>query len=164
MLTHTIHGNSQSQKFPYLRWTWELPGGQFHNEMDHIIFNRRICLTFAAVVPKFFTGSDHRLLRARLCFSVRGERAAKTRKRSPETVVDLDHFASLASEWEVSVIDNIYEDNNRLVEHLHDNANEAESLQVAKGRLSSKTLELTRQCEIARATGNHQQMSELAKL
>ncbi|XGW22546.1 hypothetical protein V3C99_005069, partial [Haemonchus contortus] len=30
----------------------------------HIIFNRRFCLTDVAVVPKFYTGSDHRLLRA----------------------------------------------------------------------------------------------------
>ncbi|VDO23605.1 unnamed protein product [Heligmosomoides polygyrus] len=42
------------------------PDGQFHNEIDHIIFNRKYRLT---VVPKFYTGSDHRLLRARFRFS-----------------------------------------------------------------------------------------------
>uniref|UniRef100_A0A7I4YIY3 Reverse transcriptase domain-containing protein n=1 Tax=Haemonchus contortus TaxID=6289 RepID=A0A7I4YIY3_HAECO len=52
---------------------------------------------------------------------------------------------------------------NRLVEHLHDSARKAESPQVAKRRLSSKTLELIRQRGIARATGNYQQTSELAK-
>ncbi|VDO40645.1 unnamed protein product, partial [Heligmosomoides polygyrus] len=41
MSTKTIHGNSQFQKPPSLRWTWESPGGQFHNEIDHIIFNRK---------------------------------------------------------------------------------------------------------------------------
>nr|CDJ94758.1 RNA-directed DNA polymerase (reverse transcriptase) domain containing protein [Haemonchus contortus] len=61
-------------------------------------------------------------------------------------------------------IDSIDEEYNRLVEHLHDNARKAESPQVAKRRLSSKTLELIRQRGIARATGNHQQKSELAKL
>ncbi|XGW24371.1 hypothetical protein V3C99_006072 [Haemonchus contortus] len=134
MTTHTIHGNSQFQKPSHLRWTWESPGGQFHNEIDHIIFNRRFCLTDVAVVPKFYTGSDHRLLRARFCFSVD------------------------------SVIDNIDEEYNRLVEHLHDSATKAESLQVAKRRLSSETLELIRQRGIARAAGNYQRTSELAKL
>uniref|UniRef100_A0A0N4WDK5 Endo/exonuclease/phosphatase domain-containing protein n=1 Tax=Haemonchus placei TaxID=6290 RepID=A0A0N4WDK5_HAEPC len=70
--THIIHGNSQFQKPSHLRWTWESPGGQFHNEIDHIIFNRRF-LTDAAVVPKFYMGSDHCLLRSRFCFSMRTE-------------------------------------------------------------------------------------------
>ncbi|XGW07235.1 hypothetical protein V3C99_017065 [Haemonchus contortus] len=74
-----------------------------------------------------------------------------------------DHIVSLASKWEDSVIDNIDEEYNRLVEHLHDSATKAESLQVARRRLSSKTLELIRQRGIARATGNYQQTSELAK-
>uniref|UniRef100_W6NCZ7 Reverse transcriptase n=1 Tax=Haemonchus contortus TaxID=6289 RepID=W6NCZ7_HAECO len=45
-----------------------------------------------------------------------------------------------------------------------DSARKAESPQVAKRRLSSKTLELIRQRGTARATGNHLQTSELAKL
>ena len=88
----------------------------------------------------------------------------KFRKRRPKTSINWDHFASLASKWEDSVIDNIDEEYNRLVEHLHDSATKAESLQEAKRRLSSKTLELIRQRGIARATGNYQQTSELAKL
>uniref|UniRef100_W6NH91 RNA-directed DNA polymerase (Reverse transcriptase) domain containing protein n=1 Tax=Haemonchus contortus TaxID=6289 RepID=W6NH91_HAECO len=86
----------------------------------------------------------------------------KFRKRSPKTYND--HFASIVSEWEDSVIDNIDEEYNRLAEHLRDSARKAESPQVAKRRSSSKTLELIRQRGIARATGNHQQTSELAKL
>ncbi|EYB85829.1 hypothetical protein Y032_0290g1544 [Ancylostoma ceylanicum] len=41
---------------------------EYHNEIDHIIVNRRYCLTDVGVVPKFYTGSDHRLLRARFFF------------------------------------------------------------------------------------------------
>nr|CDJ92425.1 Endonuclease exonuclease phosphatase domain containing protein [Haemonchus contortus] len=111
MTTHTIHGNSQFQKPSHLRWTWESPGGQFHNEIDHIIVNRKFCLTDVAVVPKFYTGSDHRL-RARFCFSLR-ERSVKVRERSPKTSINWDHFAPLASKWEDSVIDNIDEEYNR---------------------------------------------------
>uniref|UniRef100_A0A7I5EDS0 Endo/exonuclease/phosphatase domain-containing protein n=1 Tax=Haemonchus contortus TaxID=6289 RepID=A0A7I5EDS0_HAECO len=78
-----------------------------------------------------------------------------------KTSINWDHFASLASQWEDSVIDNIDEKYNRLVEHLHDSATKAESLQVAKRRLSSKTLELIHQRGIARATGNYQQRPNL---
>ena len=164
MSTNTIHGNSQFQKPSHLRWTWESPDGQFHNEIDHIIFNRRFCLTDVAVVPKFYTGSDHRLLRARFHFSMRVERASKFRKRSPRTVINWDHFTSLVSSWEDSVIENIDEEYHRLVEHLHDSGRKAESLEVTKGRLSPETLELIRQRGAARATGNHELTSELAKL
>uniref|UniRef100_W6NEZ1 Uncharacterized protein LOC762541 n=1 Tax=Haemonchus contortus TaxID=6289 RepID=W6NEZ1_HAECO len=106
MSTHTIHGNSQFQKPSHSRWTCESPGGQFHNEIDHIIVNRKFSLTDVAVVPKLYTGSDHRL-RARFRFSVPGERAMRFRKRSPKTVVSWDHFASLASLREGCVSDNI---------------------------------------------------------
>ncbi|XGW34625.1 hypothetical protein V3C99_018528 [Haemonchus contortus] len=70
---------------------------------DHIIFNRRFCMTDVAVVPKFYTRSDHRLLRAKFCFSVRRKRAMKFRKRSPKTSINWDHLASLVSEWKDSL-------------------------------------------------------------
>ncbi|KAK6740789.1 hypothetical protein RB195_008937 [Necator americanus] len=66
MTTKTIHGNSQFQKPSSLRWTWESPGGGYRNEIDHIIVNKRFCLTDLAVVPKFYTGSDHRLHRRKI--------------------------------------------------------------------------------------------------
>ncbi|EYC40224.1 hypothetical protein Y032_0624g786 [Ancylostoma ceylanicum] len=96
MTTRTIHGNSQFQKPTSLRWTWESPGGEYHNEIDHIIVNRRYCLTDVGVVPKFYTGSDHRLLRARFFFSRKAEKAAKYKKRSPKPTIIWDLFTTLA--------------------------------------------------------------------
>uniref|UniRef100_A0A7I5EE66 Endo/exonuclease/phosphatase domain-containing protein n=1 Tax=Haemonchus contortus TaxID=6289 RepID=A0A7I5EE66_HAECO len=143
MSIHITNGNSQFQKPSRLRWTWESPDTQFHNEIDHIIFNRRFCLTDVDVVPKFYTGSDHRLLCARFRFSVRGEGAIKFEQRSPESYIhQLSQFAFLASRWDDSVIDDIDKEYNRLVEHLHHSARKAESLQEIKKTLSSKTLEL----------------------
>ncbi|KAK6737113.1 hypothetical protein RB195_019671 [Necator americanus] len=127
MTTKTIHGNSQFQKPSSLRWTWESPGGGYRNEIDHIIVDKRFCRTDVAVVPKFNTGSDYRLLRGRFSFTRRAEKAAKFRGRNPRTIINWDLFATSAGFWENSAMDNIDEEYDRLVEHLHDCAKKAES-------------------------------------
>ncbi|VDO81900.1 unnamed protein product [Heligmosomoides polygyrus] len=67
--TKTIHGNSQ----------------------------HTYCLIDASVVPKFYTGPDHRLLRVRFRFSRQGEKAAKFKERRPRTIINWDLYTSLAS-------------------------------------------------------------------
>ncbi|VDP60962.1 unnamed protein product [Heligmosomoides polygyrus] len=116
-----------------------IPVGQFHNEIDHIIFNRKYCLTDVSVVPEFYTGSDHRLLRGRFRFSRQGEKAVKFKKKSPRTAINWDLYTSLAGLWEDTVMDNIDEQYNRFVHHLHDSAKGAESLKTTKRRLSPET-------------------------
>ncbi|KAK6764088.1 hypothetical protein RB195_024423 [Necator americanus] len=115
MTTKTIHGNSQHKKPSSLRWTWESPGGGYRNEIDYIIVSERFCLTEDAVVPKFYTGSDHRLLRRRFSLTRRAKKAAKFRERNPKAIINWDLFATLAGFWEDSAIDEEYD---RLVEHL----------------------------------------------
>ncbi|ETN84156.1 hypothetical protein NECAME_17227 [Necator americanus] len=61
-------------------------------------------------------------------------------------------------------MDNIDEEYDRLVEHLHDCAKKAESFKTTKRRLSLETLELIRQRGAPRAAGNQELTSELAKL
>ncbi|KAK6758449.1 hypothetical protein RB195_015957 [Necator americanus] len=61
-------------------------------------------------------------------------------------------------------MDNIDEEYDRLVEHLHDCAKKAESFKTTKRRLSLQTLELIRQHGAARAAGNQELTSELARL
>ncbi|KAK6725496.1 hypothetical protein RB195_004057 [Necator americanus] len=164
MTTKTIHGNSQFQKPSSLRWTWESPGGGYRNEIDHIIVNKRFCLTDVGVVPKFYTGSDHRLLRGRFSFTRRAEKAAKFRERNPRATINWDLFTTLAGFWEDSAMDDIDEEYDRLVEHLHDCAKKAESFKTTKRRLSLEALELIRQRGAARAAGNQELTSELARL
>uniref|UniRef100_A0A0K0CU77 Endo/exonuclease/phosphatase domain-containing protein n=1 Tax=Angiostrongylus cantonensis TaxID=6313 RepID=A0A0K0CU77_ANGCA len=41
--TKTIHGNTQFLKPHLQRWTWESSNGEYHNEIDHIIVNRKFC-------------------------------------------------------------------------------------------------------------------------
>ncbi|KAK6749006.1 hypothetical protein RB195_001550 [Necator americanus] len=164
MTTRTIHGNSRFQKLSSLRWKWESPGGGYRNEIDHIIVNKRFCLTDVAVVPKFYTGSDHRLFRGRFSFTRREKKAAKFREKNPRTIISWDLFATLAGIWEDSAMGNIDQENDRLVEHLHDCAKKAESFKTIKRRLSLETLELIHQRGAARAAGNQELTSELAKL
>ncbi|KAK6736143.1 hypothetical protein RB195_019052 [Necator americanus] len=163
MTTKTIHGNSQFHKPSPLRWTWESPGGGYRNEID-IIDNRRFCLTDVAVVPKFYTGSDHRLPRRRFSFTRRAEKAAKFRERNLRNVINCDLFATLSGFWEDSAMDNIDEEYDRLAEHLHDCAKKAESFKTTKRRLSLETLEMIRQRGAARAAGNQELTPVLARL
>ncbi|KAK6750165.1 hypothetical protein RB195_002265 [Necator americanus] len=69
--------------------------GGYDNEIDHIIINKGFSLTDVAVVPKFYTGSDHRLLRGRFPSTRTEEKAAKFSKRTPRTIIDRMLFASL---------------------------------------------------------------------
>ncbi|XP_054999660.1 uncharacterized protein LOC129405964 [Sorex araneus] len=166
MSTKTIHGNSQFQKAESKRWTWESPGGQFHNEIDHIIFNRIFCLTDVAVVPKFQTGPDHHLLCAKFYFTEQGERNAKFqfKKRTPRMTTHWELSGTIATMWEGVVIDNIHEEYDQLVQHLHDCAKNAKSRKTTNRRLSSETLELIRHRGLARVSGNHMLTSKLTKL
>uniref|UniRef100_A0A0K0DQQ9 Endo/exonuclease/phosphatase domain-containing protein n=1 Tax=Angiostrongylus cantonensis TaxID=6313 RepID=A0A0K0DQQ9_ANGCA len=56
MATKTIYGNSQFQKPHPQRWTCESSSGEYHNEIDHIIVNRKFCLADVAVHSKFYPG------------------------------------------------------------------------------------------------------------
>ncbi|ETN85586.1 ribosomal protein S15 [Necator americanus] len=93
-----------------------------------------------------------------------GTKAAKFRGRNPRTIINWDLFATLAGFWEDSATDNVDEEYDRLVEHLHDCAKKAESSKTTKRRLSLESLELIRQRGAARAAGNQELTSVLAKL
>ncbi|ETN80542.1 hypothetical protein NECAME_09090 [Necator americanus] len=88
------------------------------------------------------SGSDYRLLRGRFSFTRTEEKAAKCRERNLRTTINWDLFATLASFWEDSAMDNIDEEYDWLVEHHHDCAKKAESFKTTKRRLSLETLGL----------------------
>ncbi|KIH61982.1 hypothetical protein ANCDUO_07738, partial [Ancylostoma duodenale] len=62
-----------------------------------------------------------------------------------------------------SVVDNIDEEYDQLVQHLRDSAEKGEGSRATKRRLSNETLELIRQRGAARAAGNYQLTSQLVK-
>ncbi|VDO21251.1 unnamed protein product [Heligmosomoides polygyrus] len=53
-----------------------------------------------------------------------GEKAAKSKKRSPRTTINWDLYTSLAGLWEDAVMDNAHEEYDRFVHHLNDSARE----------------------------------------
>ncbi|KAK6767365.1 hypothetical protein RB195_026566 [Necator americanus] len=87
---------------------WESPCGGDRDEIDHIIVSKSFCLTDVAVVPRFYTGSDLRLLRGRFSFTWREQKAEKLRERNPGTIINWDHFATLAGFCEDSAMGTRY--------------------------------------------------------
>ncbi|KAK6735485.1 hypothetical protein RB195_018602 [Necator americanus] len=124
MTTKTIHGNRPFQKPSSLRWTWESPNGGYRDETDHIIVSKR-------------TNYE-----------------AHKAQRTPRTIIDWVHFASFVGLCEDTVMDNIDDEYERLVEHFHDCTRKMKSFKTTKRCLSPETLELIRLRGAARAAGN----------
>ncbi|VDM63633.1 unnamed protein product [Angiostrongylus costaricensis] len=82
-----FHGNSFFQKKESRRWTWESPNGMAHAEIDHILTNRRWCLLDTSTVSSFYTGSEHRLLRAKIRLSRKLEKNSLHRPRRKSLAV-----------------------------------------------------------------------------
>ncbi|KAK6761358.1 hypothetical protein RB195_022427 [Necator americanus] len=141
MTTKTIHRSSQFQ-LSSLRWTWESSAEGHHSEIDHIMVSKRFCLTDLPIVPKIHTRSNHRFLRGGFSFTRKEEKAARFTKRTPRTIIDWELFAPFVGFWEDTVMDNIDDEYERLVEHLEDCTRKAKSFETTKRRMSSETLEL----------------------
>ncbi|KAK6752241.1 hypothetical protein RB195_003578 [Necator americanus] len=82
-----FHGNSIFMKKDHRRWTWESPNSATRAEIEHILTNRRWCLLDVSVVPSFCSGSDHRLLRAKIRLSHTMEKNICYRQRRRKEVV-----------------------------------------------------------------------------
>ncbi|KAK6758358.1 hypothetical protein RB195_015897 [Necator americanus] len=149
MTTKTIHGNSQFQKPSSLRWTWEPPGGGYRNEIDHIIVNKRP----SPPLRRIFLHKESR----------EGRQVQREKSQDYHQLGSLRYASRLLGRFRNGQQKRI-EEYDQLVEHLHDCAKKAESFKTTKRRLSLETLELIRHCGAARATGNQELTSELARL
>ncbi|KAK6760966.1 hypothetical protein RB195_022149 [Necator americanus] len=102
-------------------------------------------------------------IRGRTIASSEEDFPSKGEQRKPPSL-ERDLFTMLDGFWEDSAMGNIDEEYDRLVKHLHNCAKKTESFETTKRRLSLETLELIRQRGAARAAGNQEITSELAKL
>ena len=72
--------NTLYKKQTKRRWTWVSPNGETKNEIDYILSNKPSLFTNAPVIKQFNTGSDHRLLRAKLPINVKLEHLQMERR------------------------------------------------------------------------------------
>ncbi|XP_045460954.1 uncharacterized protein LOC123671253 [Harmonia axyridis] len=93
--------NSFFPKRPNRRWTWRSPDGRTKNEIDFIITNRSHIVKDVSVLNKVSTGSDHRIVRAKLMIDVGKERHRLIKKtnsdrpwRSPPDTVCFQQYIS----------------------------------------------------------------------
>ena len=114
-----FHGNSLYQKKTTSRWTWISPNGNTKSELDHILTNRRWTLLDVTVVEAFNTGSDHRLLRAKIQLRMKRKRHDIHRPptiRFPE--YDPTSLEAAAEQYEWKESSNITKDYADLVEGI----------------------------------------------
>ncbi|KAK6756155.1 hypothetical protein RB195_014505 [Necator americanus] len=106
---------------------------------------------------------DERLLWGRFSLTRKEEKAAEFREGSLRIITNWALFATQAGFWEDPAMGNIDEEYDRLVEHLHDCTKKAESFKATKRLLFLEILEFIRQRGAARAAGNQELTSELAR-
>lgn len=66
--------NTFFEKPKQRKWTWISPDEKTKNEIDYILSNKNNICTDVTVLNKFYTGSDHRLVRAKIKINMRTER------------------------------------------------------------------------------------------
>ena len=112
------HCNGFFEKRAEKRWTHASPNGAHLHELDHFLSNRR-CVTDVAVVPSFSTGSDHRLLRAKIHLSLTRAKLDLLRSRQPRRRLLNPSIAStLAKLVPFDTSDDVNEDYCHLVETI----------------------------------------------
>uniref|UniRef100_A0A914VNL8 Reverse transcriptase domain-containing protein n=1 Tax=Plectus sambesii TaxID=2011161 RepID=A0A914VNL8_9BILA len=114
-------GNSFFKKRQGRRWTWISPNGETKNEIDYILCSHRRILQDVGVVGKAFTtGSDHRLVRAKIAIDAKVEKRALAiaNKGQQKTILASGTFQKLVEEEDWSIKDDISDDYNSLVDRL----------------------------------------------
>lgn len=128
--------NTFYKKPPQRKWTWRNPNGQIKNEIDYIISNRRDICQDVSVLNHFDTGSDHRLVRAKMIINTKVERKRMVQKGNYPTTETL---TSRAEEYQTILNTKLHNLNClRKMELEELSATIASSIQVATKKVCSK--------------------------
>lgn len=77
-----FHMSSFFEKRPARKWTWISPGGKHKNEIDYIFSSHKCIVQDVSVLNSFYTGSDHRIIRAIVRIDARLQRYAAVRPKN----------------------------------------------------------------------------------
>ena len=139
-------GNTWFRKKANRRWTWIAPNAETKNEIDYILVDTRRILKDVSVVPSFNTGSDHRMLRARIRIITTVERRAlymSSQRKRPMEVDEVEMERQVHSlDWSMaSNIEEDYQDFTEKLLHCARAAKDPRSREV-DSRISESTNEL----------------------
>ncbi|EYB85833.1 hypothetical protein Y032_0290g1548 [Ancylostoma ceylanicum] len=164
---HFYHGNSRFQKPRERRWTHISPNGLFKHELDHFLCNHKI-FTDVAVVPSFQTGSDHRLLRAKLHFDKTKATLERMAQKTPSpTILDVEAAQRLAESKDFGEMNDLDEDYEKLEAAIADIRKTCRKKKPnhVTSRISEETRQLLeKRRNLKRTVNNHLEMTLLNKL
>lgn len=132
------------------KWTWASADGVTKNEIDYIIANRKSTVKNVTVLNNFTTGSDHRLVRAKIMLNTRFERSKMVKKHEK---VDVQRLQELSADFQTEMsakldnttgqndtLDNL---NNKIVETVMGfMESKCKTVHVKESKLSKETLDL----------------------
>ncbi|KAK6757190.1 hypothetical protein RB195_015173 [Necator americanus] len=145
------------------QWTWESPNGATLAEIDHILTNRRSCLLDVSVVPSFCSGSDQRLLRAKIRLNHTMEKSICYRQRRRKEVVYDDcvlEDSSSEGDWHIEEDPNV--DYEMLLRGLRACAERASKPRTTNLDRISKTKELLERRRALRLYPNASHLERLS--
>ena len=162
-------GNSWFRKKAKRRWTWIAPNARKKNEIDYLLINTKRILRDVAVVPSFNTGSDHRLIRAKLHFDMKVEKKALQEASKKRRLIKFDKtlLSECISKEDWSIKEDYDEDYAQFVEKLRRCLEKARKgrRKEEKGRISKETSELLeRRKKMKREGKNNIEYSLLCRL
>jgi len=132
------------------KWTWASADGRTKNEIDYIISNRKSIVKNVTVLNRFTTGSDHRMVRAKVVLNTRTERERMVRKK---VVLDIDRLKEQSFEFKEAMANELngVDTQNTTIDDLNKKIVESvkgfleircKGTRVAESKLSKATLDL----------------------
>lgn len=161
--------NSFFQKRKNRKWTWRSPDGRTKNEIDFIITNKKYIVKDVSVLNQLTTGSDHRMVRAKVLIDMSKERHKLIKKTAqnrpwmePSSVVDFQQ--SINEELRVDdPDDNVNSLNETIITALTKSRNRHCPTTHTQSKLSADTERLMQQRRTMRKEP-HTTLDDLGKM